>query len=59
LSGVAPIGCHVGKDRPLAIIHAASEATADTAAAIIRDACEISDSPPTERPVIYETMTSD
>ena len=57
LSGVAPIGCHVGKDRPLAIVHAASEVTADTAAAIIRDACEISDSPPGERPVIYEKLS--
>ena len=57
LSGVAPIGCRVGKDRPLAIIHAASEAAADTAATMIRDAYEVSDSPPGERPVIYEKLS--
>lgn len=57
LSAVAPIGSQLGKERPLAIIHAATEATAEAAAAILRDACSVSDSQPPERPVIYEKLS--
>ena len=59
LSEVAPIGSLLGKERPLVVIHAASEATATVAAAMIRDACDVADSPPRDRPVIYQTMTED
>jgi len=59
LTGVAPIGTFVDKGRPLAIVHASSGNTADLAAAMIRDACELSDSPPAARPVIYNTLTAD
>ncbi len=59
LTNVAPIGSTVDQERPLAIIHASSEDTANVAAAMIREACEISDSPPVERPLIYNTLTAD
>jgi thymidine phosphorylase len=59
LADVAPIGSHIDKVRPLAIIHASSTASAAAAATIIRAACKISESPPPERPVVVETMTVD
>ncbi len=59
LTEVAPTGSAVDKARPLAVIHASSDDTARLAAAMIRDACEISEGPPAERPVIYNTLTAD
>ncbi len=59
LTDVAPIGSSVDKERPLAIIHASSGDTAQLAAAMIREAYQVSASPPPERPVIYEIMTAD
>lgn len=59
LSDVAPIGALVDKERPLAVIHAASGDAAQLAAAMIREACEISDSPPEERPLVYKILTGD
>jgi len=59
LTDVASIGSTVDKERPLAIIHASSDATAELAAAMIREAYEISDSPPAERPLIYNILTPD
>jgi thymidine phosphorylase len=59
LTEVAPIGAIVDRERPLAVIHASSENTAKVAAAMIREACEISDAPPTERPLIHSTLTAD
>ncbi len=59
ISDVATIGEIVGTDRPLAIVHASSEADADLAASLIRDACTISADKPAERPVIVETLTAD
>ena len=59
LTDVAPIGSTVDKERPLAVIHASGDDTAQVAAAMIRDAYEISDSPPAERPLIYSTLTAD
>lgn len=58
-SAMAPIGSLVSKERPLAIIHAANQASAEAAAAMIRSACKISESPAEDRAVIYETMTAD
>ena len=59
LTNVAPIGSIVDKERPLAVIQASSDDTAQVAAAMIRDAYEISDSPPAERPLIYNTFAAD
>jgi len=59
LTDVASIGSTVDKERPLAVIHASSDATAELAAAMIREAYEISDSPPAERPLIYNILMPD
>ena len=59
LSDVAAVGEHVDNERPLAVIHASSEDSAERAAIMIRDACEISDSRPEERPVVYETIKAE
>ena len=59
LTNVAPIGSTVDKERPLAVIQASSDDTAQVAAAMIRDAYEISASPPVERPLIYNTFAAD
>jgi thymidine phosphorylase len=52
LTDIAPTGAEVGPDRPLAIVHAASESAADEAIAALRAAVEVGDEPPRERPVI-------
>jgi thymidine phosphorylase len=59
LTNVAPIGSTVDKERPLAVIQASSDDTARVAAAMIREAYEISASPPAERPLIYNTLAAD
>ena len=59
LTNVAPIGSTVDKERPLAVIQASSEDTANVAAAMILEAYEISETPPAERPLIYNTLTAD
>ena len=48
----APIGALLGDDRPLAVIHAASEASAEIAEKILVDACRMQDATLAERPVI-------
>jgi thymidine phosphorylase len=52
LTEVAPVGAEVGPDRPLAVVHAATEDAADEAAAALRAAITVGDEPPAERPVI-------
>jgi thymidine phosphorylase len=52
LTEIAPVGAQVGPDRPLAVIHAASEAAADEAVAALRAAVAVGDEPPPARPVI-------
>jgi thymidine phosphorylase len=59
ISEVAPIGEMIDADRPLAVVHAASEEDAKQAAAMIREACSISAHQPAERPVIYATLSAD
>ena len=59
LTNVAPIGSTVDKERPLAVIQASSDDMAQVAAAMIRDAYEISAPPPAERPLIYNTFAAD
>ncbi|RMD91152.1 MAG: thymidine phosphorylase [Alphaproteobacteria bacterium] len=56
-SDFAPVGSPVDRERPLALVHAASEADAEAAAAALRAAVEIRDAPPAGRPIIYETLT--
>jgi len=55
---IAPIGAAVDHGRPLALVHAASEADAQRAIRNMRSACTITPSPPPPRPVIYETLGS-
>ena len=56
-SEIAPIGAELGKERPLAVVHAASEADADTAAENLQKACKTALAAATERPVIYDVLT--
>jgi thymidine phosphorylase len=49
----------VGTDRPLGVVHAASEEDAELAAGLIREACTISADQPAERPIVYETLTAE
>ncbi len=53
---IAPIGEHVGADRPLAMAHASSEDDLARAIAEYQKACTIAQSPPKDRPLIYETL---
>jgi thymidine phosphorylase len=52
LTEIAPTGAEVGPDRPLAIIHAASENDADAAVAALRAAVIVGDDAPPARPVV-------
>ncbi len=52
LTEIAPTGAHVGPDRPLAVVHAASEAAADEAIAALNAAVTVGDEAPSERPVV-------
>jgi thymidine phosphorylase len=52
LTEIAPAGAEVGPDRPLAVVHAASEAAADEAIAALRAAVEVGDEAPPARPAI-------
>ncbi len=54
---IAPIGAEVGRDRPLAIVHAATEADAESAAERLRTACKLGDLAPAKGPVISEILT--
>ncbi len=59
ISNFAQIGEMVGPDRPLGVVHAASEEDAGLAAGLIREACTISADQPAERPVICEKLTAE
>ncbi len=59
ISDIAQIGELVGTDRPLAVVHAASEDDADLASELINKACTISADRPDERPIIYEILTAE
>jgi thymidine phosphorylase len=52
LTEIAPVGAQVGPDRPLAVVHAASDAAADEAITALRAAITVADDTPAERPVI-------
>jgi thymidine phosphorylase len=53
---IVSIGSAVDRGRPLAVVHAATEADAQRAILNLRAACTIASSPPPARPVIYETL---
>jgi thymidine phosphorylase len=53
---VVPTGSPVDRARPLAMVHAATEADAQRAIHNLRSACTIASSAPPSRPVIYETL---
>jgi thymidine phosphorylase len=52
LTDIAPVGAEVGPDRPLAVIHAASEGDADAAVAALKAAIAVGDEAPADRPVV-------
>jgi thymidine phosphorylase len=52
LTDIAPVGAEVGPDRPLAVVHAADEASADEAVRALNAAVVVGDEAPPERPVI-------
>ena len=56
-SDIAPIGTHLDAATPLAIVHAASENAAEQAQQRLLEAVTLGDSPPAERPVVYEILT--
>jgi len=56
LSQVAPIGAQVGPDRPLAVVHARGDASAEEAAIALLSAVQVSEEPPSERPVVLERI---
>lgn len=56
-SDIASIGTAVNSERPLAVIHAASEDDANMATKNILSACKFGDSVPEERPTIAEILT--
>jgi thymidine phosphorylase len=52
LAEIAPTGARVGPDRPLAVVHAASEDAADEAIVALREAVTVGEETPSERPVV-------
>jgi len=58
-SNIASIGTAVDSERPLAVIHAASEDDADRATENILSAYKFGDSAPKQRPTIAEILTAE
>ena len=56
-SNIAAIGTAVDSERPLAVIHAASEDDAERAEQNILSACKLGESAPAERPAVAEILT--
>jgi thymidine phosphorylase len=54
---VAPIGASLDSDRPLAVVHAASDDAADAAEKNLLAACRFADEAPEPRPAICRIMT--
>jgi thymidine phosphorylase len=52
LSRLAPVGAQVGPDRPLAVVHARGDASAEEAVAALRAAISVSEDAPEPRPVL-------
>ena len=58
LGEVAPLGANVGSERPLAIVHAASEEAAQRAALEVCAAFTVTDGAPETFPVIHERVAT-
>ena len=58
LTQFAPLGEFVDADRPIAVVHARSEADAEAAAAALRKACSIGDNRPPAMPVVATRITA-
>ena len=58
-TGVASIGARLDAERPLAVVHAASEADAEAAQERLLAACSVSADAPERGPVIYEILDGD
>jgi thymidine phosphorylase len=56
LSDVIDVGAQIRAGSPLCIVHAASDADADTAIDMVRRAIRIGDRAPADRPVIMERI---
>jgi thymidine phosphorylase len=56
LTEIAPVGAEVGPDRPLAVVHAADEASADEAVRALNAAVAVGEAPPPARPVVAERI---
>ena len=56
-SDVAAVGTELDEATPLAVVHAADEAAADSAASRLLDACAFGDGAPESRPVVSEILT--
>ena len=56
-SDIASIGTRLGEDRPLAVVHAASDSDAASAEQNLLTAVTLGDEAPPERPVIHEILT--
>ncbi len=58
-SRFASIGMRVDAERPIAIVHAASDDEAARAAEMLLAACKVGPEPPQGRPVIYRTLRAE
>ncbi len=56
-SDLAPIGTELSSDRPLAVVHAASDADAEAAEKNLLQAIHLGDEPPAGRAVVAEILT--
>ena len=56
-SEIAAIGEEVGNDRPLAMVHAATQESLERAILEYQKACTITPAPPPEKSLIYETLS--
>jgi thymidine phosphorylase len=54
---MAPIGAVLDGQRPLAVIHAADEVSANRASAMLQNACTVAEETPEPNPVIYKILT--
>jgi thymidine phosphorylase len=52
LTQIAPVGASVGPDRPLAVVHARGDASADEAVAALRAAVSVGEEAPEPQPVL-------
>ncbi|MDX1481452.1 MAG: thymidine phosphorylase [Woeseiaceae bacterium] len=58
-SEVVPVGTRLAAGDPLAVVHAADEASARAAVRNLREACTLSEEPPSARPVVREVLSAE